>query len=57
MIELTGPDIERVEVGAVEHAKPEPGKEENKESMVEVAHAVASKHAVVLSLQHAHSAN
>ena len=57
MIDLTGPDIERVEVGAVEHAKPEPGKEENKEAMVEVAHAVASKHAVVLSLQHAHSAN
>ena len=57
MIDLTGPDIERVEVGAVEHAKPEPAKEENKEAMVEVAHAVASKHAVVLSLQHAHSAN
>ena len=57
MRNFTSPDVEGVEVGAVEHTKPEPGKEENKEAMVEVAHAVAGKHAVVLSLQYAYSAN
>ena len=57
MRNFTSPDVEGVEVGAVEHAKPEPGKEENKEAMDEVAHAVAGKHAVVLSLQYAYSAN
>ena len=47
---LTSPDIERVEVGAVEDPEPKPGEEEDEESVVEVADAVAGKHAVVLSL-------
>jgi len=44
------PDIERVEVGAVEDPEPKPGEEEDEESVVEVADAVAGKHAVVLPL-------
>ena len=44
------PDVEGVEVGAVENPEPEPGEEEDEESVVEVANAVTSEHAVVLSL-------
>jgi len=44
------PDIEGVEVCAVENPEPKPGEEEDEESVVEVADAIAGKHAVVLSL-------
>ena len=47
---LTRPDIEGVEVGAVEDPEPKPGEEEDEESVVEVTDAVAGKHAVMLPL-------
>ena len=53
MIDLTGPDIERVEVCAVKDSEPKPGEEEDEESVVEVTDAVASKHAMVLPLEDA----
>ena len=54
---LTSPDIEGVEVCAVEDAEPKPGEEEDEEAMVEVADAVSGEHAVVLPLENTHSAN
>ena len=54
---LTSPDIEGVEVCAVEDTKPKPGEEEDEEAVVEVADAVASEHAVVLTLENTHPAN
>ena len=54
---LTSPDIEGVEVCAVEDTKPKPGEEEDEEAVVEVADAVAGEHAVVLTLENTHSAN
>jgi len=44
------PDIEGVEVRAVEDSEPKPSEEEDKESVVEVTDAVAGKHAVMLPL-------
>ena len=54
---LTSPDIEGVEVCAVEDTKPKPGEEEDEEAVVEVADAVAGEHAVVLTLENTHPAN
>ena len=54
---FTGPDVEGVEPGAVEDSDPHPGEEEDEVAVVEVAHAVASEHAVVLPLQHTHAAH
>ena len=51
-IELdTCPDVERVEVGAVEHPQPHPYQEEEEVPVVEVPHTVAGEHAVVFPLQ------
>lgn len=51
------PDIEGVEVCAVENACPHPRQEEYEVPVVEVANTVPSKHAVVLPLKNAHPAH
>lgn len=45
------PDIERVEVGAVEDPDPHPGQEEDEVPVVEVPHAIPGKHAVMFPFE------
>ena len=50
LLQLT-PHVQRVEIGAIDHAEPHPGQEEEEVAVVEVPHTVAGEHAVVLALQ------
>jgi len=47
------PHIERVKICAVDDTEPHPTEEQYEVPMVEMAHAIPSKHTVVLSLEYA----